>query len=61
MLALLLDEAKKMGMEKALVTCESDNEGSRKIIEKNGGVYAGESVSKENGKTVLRFWVAAAE
>jgi predicted acetyltransferase len=36
-LALTLQEAKKLGLERVLVTCDEDNVGSMKIIEQNGG------------------------
>jgi predicted acetyltransferase len=39
LLALALEESRKMGLRKVLVTCDSDNVGSRKIIEYNGGVF----------------------
>ena len=38
-LKLTLEKAKEMGIEKALLTCDITNEGSRKIIEGNGGVF----------------------
>jgi predicted acetyltransferase len=57
LLRLLLKEAAKLGVARALVTCDEDNAGSRRIIEKNGGVYDGKAISPESGKLVLRFWV----
>ncbi len=36
-LALALERAREMGIYKVLVTCDTDNFGSRKIIEANGG------------------------
>lgn len=37
MLAAALDEARALGIEEALLTCDADNIGSRKTIERNGG------------------------
>ena len=37
-LKLLLDEAARLGIEKALLTCSIYNPGSAKVMEKNGGV-----------------------
>ena len=51
MLAAMLPVARGLGIESALVTCDTDNVASRKVIETNGGVYEDE----RNGK--LRFWV----
>ena len=38
MLALALEECRKMQMQKVLVTCNKENIGSAKTIQKNGGV-----------------------
>jgi predicted acetyltransferase len=40
-----------LGIERALVTCDVDNVGSRAVIERNGGVLEDERAGK------LRFWV----
>jgi len=49
-------EAKKLGIEKALMTCKDWNIGSRKIIEKNGGIFL-DRATIEDGVIELRFWV----
>lgn len=54
MLAGGLAVAAGMGIERALVTCDVDNVGSRRVIEINGGVFDDE----RDGK--LRFWVPTA-
>ncbi len=38
-----------------LITCDHDNVGSRKIIERNGGLLCGTGISKRSGKEVFRF------
>jgi predicted acetyltransferase len=50
-LALLLPIAADHGIDPALITCDVDNVGSRKVIEANGGVLEDERAGK------LRFWV----
>ena len=42
MLALALEECRKMQMQKVLVTCNKENIGSAKTIQKNGGVLENE-------------------
>lgn len=56
-LALSLPEVRKMGIERALITCDSTNIGSRKIIEANGGKLIDETLLP--GRTVLtrRYWI----
>ena len=49
-LALSLIEAKALGLDRVLVTCDEDNDGSRLTIEGNGGVYE----DSRNGKR--RYW-----
>ncbi len=50
-------KSKEMKLEKVLVTCDEENVGSRKIIEKCGGVL--ENVIKnENAPAKCRFWIS---
>jgi predicted acetyltransferase len=57
LLALTLLEARKLGLERVLLTCDSDNIGSRKIIERNGGKLASESPTRPEGIVVARYWI----
>lgn len=55
LLELALARARKIGIQRALLTCDKYNIASRRIIEKNG-----RSLSDEisiNGKAVLRYWI----
>lgn len=56
MLALALEECRKAGLQKVLVTCHPDNAASRGAITKNGGVPEGE-VTDRTGERYLRFWI----
>jgi predicted acetyltransferase len=51
MLAAARPVAARLGIDPALVTCDPDNTGSRKVIEANGGVLEDQRAGK------LRFWV----
>ena len=51
-LALAVAAAARLGIDRVLVTCEEDNDASRRTIEANGGVL--EDV--RNGKR--RYWIA---
>jgi predicted acetyltransferase len=57
LLALTLVEARKLGLERVLLTCDSDNIGSRKVIEHNGGKLASESPASPDGILVARYWI----
>ena len=48
--------ARDQGIDAALVTCDEDNEGSREVIGRCGGVPDGNAVDERSGKTKLRFW-----
>lgn len=50
-LGAMLGIAAERGIDEALVTCDVDNEASRRTIERNGGVYE----DTRQGK--LRYWV----
>ncbi|RDG39742.1 GNAT family N-acetyltransferase [Streptomyces corynorhini] len=52
MLIASLPVARRIGIDSVLVTCDTTNEGSRKVIEGAGGVLEDERGGK------LRFWVA---
>ena len=47
--------AKDLGIEKILMTCNDDNAGSIKVIEKHGGVL--ENKVDEDGRLLRRYWI----
>jgi predicted acetyltransferase len=51
-LALAVRRAASLGIDRVLVTCDEDNVGSARTIERGGGVYE----DTRNGK--LRYWIA---
>lgn len=61
-LEMALVEAKKIGFEKVLLSCNDDNTGSAKIIEVNGGVL--ENIlepTNEKEKKTRRYWITIAK
>jgi len=57
LLELALPLAKDLGITRVLIMCDSKNEASRKIIEKNGAVPRDGVTDSETGETTLRFWI----
>lgn len=55
MLALALDECRRLGIGRVLVTCYSSNLASVRTILQNGGVLENEVY--EDGKAVQRYWI----
>ncbi len=55
-LGLCLKEAKKLGLEKVLLTCDDDNFASMKSIEKNGGILQ-DKFTQDSGKVTRRYWI----
>jgi predicted acetyltransferase len=51
--ALALPRAAELGLERVLLTCDEDNEASRRTIERNGGVY------EDSRKGKRRYWIDA--
>jgi predicted acetyltransferase len=51
MLGEALPVARALGLDQVLVTCDSDNVASRKVIEANGGRYEDIRGNK------LRYWI----
>lgn len=56
MLALGLEECRKLGLSRVLVTCDQHNIASARTIQKNGGILENE-VSEGTGIT-QRYWIA---
>ncbi len=56
-LRLALVETRRIGLRRVLVTCDVDNIGSRRIIERNGGVLENEVVVPHLPKPKLRYWI----
>jgi predicted acetyltransferase len=56
-LALTLEKARRMALSRVLVTCNTDNLASARVIEKNGGQLAGYGISPITGKQVSRYWI----
>lgn len=57
MLACVLPEAKKLGLSRVLVTCDEDNEASRRTILHNGGVFDRNTWLEDEKQTVSRYWI----
>lgn len=55
MIALALEECKKLGIDKVLMCCDKSNIGSAKSIIKNGGVL--ENEVEEDGHIEQRYWI----
>lgn len=55
MIALALEECKKLGINRVLMCCDKDNIGSAKSIIKNGGVL--ENEVEEDGHLEQRYWI----
>jgi predicted acetyltransferase len=50
-LGLMLDEARAAGLDRVLLVCKTDNAGSARTIERNGGVL-------EEAGPLRRYWIA---
>lgn len=55
-LELSLEKAHEIGLKKVMVTCNDDNIGSQKVIEKNGGVLK-DKVQTEDEGLVRHYWI----
>jgi predicted acetyltransferase len=61
MLEMVLPECRKLGIGKVLITCRKGNEGSRKTILKNGGIYESEVYEPDNKVYLERYWIDLSE
>lgn len=60
-LTLALAQIRQMGIPRILVTCDTVNVGSARIIQKNGGRFENELKSFHTGNQVSRYWFAFTE
>ena len=57
MLANVLPEARKLGLTRVLVTCEDNNEASRRTIEANGGRFERTTYLESEQALLRRYWI----
>jgi len=58
LLALTLEKARERGLSRVLLTCNVNNAGSIRIIEKNGGVLAGTVAIELTHSVNHHYWIA---
>ena len=57
MLKLVLPECAKLGIGKVLITCVQGNEGSKRTILNNGGIFESTVFDSEDGCWLERYWI----
>ena len=61
MLKTVLPKCRELGIEKVLITCVSGNEGSKRTVLKNGGVYESTVYEPDEGVDLERYWIDLSE
>ena len=62
MLRMALPKCRELGLDKVLITCIEGNEGSKKTILKNGGVYESTVYDPDEEKAFIeRYWITLSE
>jgi predicted acetyltransferase len=56
-LALVIEEAKKLGIPKVMITCDKKNSGSAKVIINNGGVLEWEGYNEPTKEVIQIYWI----
>ena len=56
MIRLALEECRKLGIDRVLMTCDKSNIGSARSIIRNGGVLENEFIN-EDGELEQRYWI----
>lgn len=56
-LQLALEKFKDLNKEKVLITCKDFNIASKRVIEKNGGIYENSYYNEDDKYTYLRYWI----
>lgn len=60
-LALALQEAKKLDLNKVLVTCSDWNKASERTIHANGGVYEDTRLDETDNDWMKRYWISLSD
>ena len=58
MLKAALLQCKDLGIDKVLITCADNNDGSRKTILANGGIYESTVYEPDEKVSLERYWIA---
>lgn len=61
MLRESLPFCREIGLTRVLISCLTDNEGSRRTILDNGGVYESTVTDPGSGRTLERYWIDLTE
>ena len=61
MLKAALPECRRIGLDRVLITCYAENEGSRRTILANGGKYEKTVRWEEKDETLERYWIDVPE
>ena len=57
MLRAALPECARLGLDRVLITCIRGNEGSKRTILNNGGVYESTVYEPEEDRYLERYWI----
>lgn len=57
LLSLTLEKAYALGLARVRITCDADNIGSVKVIEKNNGVLSATIISQLTGNLISQYWI----
>jgi predicted acetyltransferase len=57
LLKMTLQKSREIGLTRVLVTCNSDNIASARVIQNNGGILASQGASQFTDKEVSRYWI----
>ena len=57
MLKLGLEKFKNTDIDNVLISCKDFNIASKKVIEKNGGIFENIYINEEDGYNYLRYWI----
>ena len=57
MLKIALNKFKNTNIENVLITCKDFNIASKKVIEKNGGIFENIYRNIDDGYAYLRYWI----
>lgn len=57
-LSLVMEEARKIGLRRVMITCDKDNLASAKVIQNNGGELEWEGIYEPTNEVIQIYWIS---
>jgi len=57
-LKLVLEQARALGLQEVMISCDKSNKASAKVAKNCGGILSGEGFDEESGEITEIYWIS---